>query len=113
LSARLLLIPLLTLGCNMPTRPYREPPPPGFKPTEIDYTDTDAFDAYFETALTQEDPVVVFRTGRSKPDWDDRLNAWLAAWNQGGRARQRRFAVRCRCRPSSWTATASASFDCW
>lgn len=87
-GAVLLVGALVAFGCTTPTRPYREPPPPGFKPTEIDYADTDAFDAYFETALTQEDPVVVIRTGRSKPDWDDRLNEWLAAWNQGGRVRE-------------------------
>src|SRR5262249_44121898 len=83
------LLFLAVSSCRMmPSRPYREPPPPDVKPTEIDYTDADAFDAYFETALTQQAPVIVIRTGRTRPDWADRLNAWLAAWNAGGRLRE-------------------------
>src|SRR5206468_887030 len=25
------------------------------------------------------------RTGRDRPDWGGRLNAWIAAWNAGGK----------------------------
>jgi hypothetical protein len=72
-------------GCHSPeSRPAPEPPPPGVRPTNFDYADTDAFDALFESALVNQDPVIVVHTGRSKPDWDGRLNAWIAAWNRGG-----------------------------
>src|SRR2546430_407138 len=51
-------------GCrNAPgTRPYREPPPPGVQSTIIDYVDADGFDALFESALTNQDPVIDIRT---------------------------------------------------
>jgi hypothetical protein len=56
---------------------------PDITPTRLDYIDTDGFDAVLENALVNQDPVVVVRTGRTKPDWDCRLNAWIAAWNRG------------------------------
>jgi hypothetical protein len=52
--------------------------------TDIDYVDTDGFDELFESALVNQDPVIVIHTGKTKPDWDGRLNAWIAAWNRGG-----------------------------
>jgi hypothetical protein len=67
-----------------PGRPYREPPPPDLKRTTIDYAETDAFDALFESALTNQDPAIVIQTTFEKPDWGPRLNAWIAAWNRGG-----------------------------
>lgn len=67
------------------TRPYNEPPPPGLEATVLDYVDTDGFDRLFEASLTNQDPVIVIRTDRDKPDWEPRLNAWIAAWNRGGR----------------------------
>jgi hypothetical protein len=92
------LAPLLLLGpggCKTPpARPYREPPPPDLKATAIDYTDSDAFDALFEAALTNQDPVVVIRTAREKPDWEPRLNAWIAAWNLGGKVGPPKATVR-------------------
>jgi hypothetical protein len=72
------------LGCQM-TRPFREPPPPDIQPTLIDYADTDAFDVLLESALTNQDPIIVVQTEYQKPDWGPRLNAWIAAWNLGGR----------------------------
>jgi hypothetical protein len=81
----LLLFLLITAGCHEPApRPAPQPPPPGVHTTNFDYADTDAFDALFESALVNQDPVIVVHTGRTKPDWDGRLNAWIAAWNRGG-----------------------------
>jgi hypothetical protein len=62
-----------------------EPPPADLTPTRIDYVDSDAFDALLESALVNQDPAIVIRTGHAKPDWGARLNAWIAAWNRGGR----------------------------
>jgi hypothetical protein len=74
-------------GCRTPkeTRPYRDPPPADVAATRLTYVDTDAFDALLESALTNQDPVIIIQTDRAKPDWDGRLNAWIAAWNRGGR----------------------------
>jgi hypothetical protein len=85
-----LAIPLLcasTLSCRATrtTRPYHEPPPPDIKPTVIDYVETDAFDRVFESALTNQDPVILVQTDAARPDWGPRLNAWIAAWNRGGK----------------------------
>jgi hypothetical protein len=81
-----LLLPAALTGCKSgaPGRPYRDPPPPDVKATTIDYTETDAFDALFELALTNRDPAIMIRTTYEKPDWGPRLNAWIAAWNRGG-----------------------------
>jgi hypothetical protein len=78
---------VVSTSCRHTTdsRPYREPPPSSVKPTTLEYTDADAFDALFESALVNQDAVIVIRTGREKPDWDGRLNAWIAAWNLGGK----------------------------
>ena len=62
---------------------------PDITPTRLDYVDTDGFDAVLENALVNQDPVIVVRTGKSRPDWDGRLNAWIAAWNRGGSGRPR------------------------
>jgi hypothetical protein len=82
----LLSYALATHGCASwkATRPYRDPPPPGIKPTIIAYVDSESFDSYLESALTTQDPVIVIQTNHQKPDWEGRLNAWLAAWNLGG-----------------------------
>jgi hypothetical protein len=61
------------------------PPPPDFAPTRIDYAETDAFDAVLESALVNQDPVILIQTPNEKPDWGAHLNAWIAAWNRGGR----------------------------
>lgn len=67
------------------TLPDHAPPDgPDITPTRIDYVDSDGFDAVLENALVNQDPVIVVRTGRPQPDWDGRLNAWIAAWNRGG-----------------------------
>jgi len=74
------------LGCkNPPTRPRLDPPPPGVQTTAIDFVDSEGFDNLFESALVNQDPAIVIHTGRSKPDWGPRLNAWIAAWNRGGK----------------------------
>jgi len=77
---------LLAAGCwtTRNTRSPVEPPPPDFRPTRIEYLDTDAFDGLFETALTNQDPAILVQTAERKPDWGGRLNAWIAAWNKGG-----------------------------
>ncbi len=83
-----LIAPLAaSLACkgSSDTRPYKEPPPPGLKPTTLQYADTEAFDALFETALTNQDPAILIKTNSRKPDWGGRLNAWIAAWNRGGK----------------------------
>ncbi len=67
------------------TRPYHEPPPPDIQPTVISYVETNAFDTLLESALTNQDPAILIRTDTSRPDWGPRLNAWIAAWNRGGR----------------------------
>jgi hypothetical protein len=81
-----LLVPLAAAGCLRPTRTYQDAPPPGVRATEIDYVDSDGFDALFESALVNQDPLIVVRTTHRQPDWGPRLNAWIAAWNQGGKA---------------------------
>jgi hypothetical protein len=65
---------------------------PDLTPTTLDYVDGDGFDALFEAALVSQDPVIVVRTGRTKPDWDGRLNAWVAAWNRSSARRPGRRA---------------------
>jgi hypothetical protein len=83
-------VPLLCAGVlscrsTRTTRPYREPPPSELSPTVLDYVEADGFDALFESALTNRDPVILIQTATSRPDWGPRLNAWIAAWNRGGR----------------------------
>jgi hypothetical protein len=90
LGAVLPLVPAVALavavGCkNSATRPAVEPPPPDLRPTTLDYADGEAFDGLFESALLNQDPAIVVRTTHTKPDWDGRLNAWIAAWNLGGK----------------------------
>jgi len=58
-------------------------------PTVIAYVDSDGFDNVLESALVNQDAAVIVRTTHDKPDWGPRLNAWIAAWNRGGRARGR------------------------
>jgi hypothetical protein len=62
---------------------------PDITPTAIEYVDSDAFDRLFEAALVNQDPVIAVNTGRETADWGARLNAWIAAWNRGGRSRSR------------------------
>ncbi|MBN9120789.1 MAG: hypothetical protein J0I06_16840 [Planctomycetes bacterium] len=80
----------VAVGCRT-TKPDR--PPPGAPdaqarpPVErVDYVDSDAFDAFLETALVNRQPVVVVQTGYDKPEWSARLNEWIAAWNTSRRA---------------------------
>lgn len=85
-----LVLPLLCLSAlscrsNRNVRTYRAPPPPDIKPAVLLYVETDAFDEMFETLLTNQEPVILIQTETSKPDWGPRLNAWIAAWNQGGK----------------------------
>jgi hypothetical protein len=79
---------LLALASCRSLQTLPDPAPgdgPDVTPTRIDYVDSDGFDALLEAALVNQDPVIVVRTGRSQPDWTGRLNAWIAAWNRGGR----------------------------
>jgi hypothetical protein len=91
-----LLLPLalafgMTAGCKVGPEPapVPEPAPEDVPVTRVAYVDADGFDAFLETALTNQDPVIVIQTDRGKPDWDGRLNAWIAAWNAGGAGRGR------------------------
>jgi hypothetical protein len=93
-SALPLLVCLALAGmvsCRSMQRSFKEdlPDNPDLTPTLIDYVDTDGFDALFEVALVSQDPVIVIRTGHSQPDWDARLNAWIAAWNRGDNSSRR------------------------
>src|SRR5262245_27669454 len=81
----LALVAVWSCSTSKSTRRYKEPPPPDIRPTVIQYVDSDAFDRILETALVTQDPVIVIQTGSSKPDWSGRLNAWIAAWNMGGK----------------------------
>jgi hypothetical protein len=83
----LLLFCLAAWSCRSSrnVRTYHAPPPPDIKPTLLQYVETDGFDELFETVLTSQEPVVIIQTGTSQPDWGPRLNAWIAAWNQGGK----------------------------
>jgi hypothetical protein len=86
LPLALLLVPLAG-SCSLwrVTRPQLDPPPPEVRPTRIEYTDTDVFDALLESALVNQDPAILIQTRYTTPEWGDRLNAWIAAWNLGGR----------------------------
>jgi hypothetical protein len=87
LGGAILLLCLAALSCRASrnVRTYHAPPPPDINPTNLQYVETDGFDELFESVLTNQDPVILIETGTSKPDWGPRLNAWLAAWNQGGK----------------------------
>jgi hypothetical protein len=63
--------------------------PLAVRPTVLDYVDSEAFDALFESALVNQDPAILVRSGLAKPDWGGRLNAWIAAWNAGGNGKGR------------------------
>ncbi len=86
-------VPLLALaGCQMFQSGKKGLPDeamPDLTPALVDYTDTDGFDAVFESHLVANAPAVVVRTEHTRPDWEGRLNAWIAAWNQGGKGRPR------------------------
>jgi hypothetical protein len=72
-------------SCSSPPKGRAPVPlPRDFTPTRIDYVDSDGFDALLESALVNQDPVIVIQTGHGKPEWGGRLNAWIAAWNRGG-----------------------------
>lgn len=64
---------------------------PDLTPVWLEYVDTDGFDALLETALVNESPVIIIQTQRTRPDWEGRLNAWIAAWNRSGKARARTY----------------------
>ena len=36
--------------------------------------------------LKNADPVILIQTETTKPDWGARLNAWIAAWDRGGKS---------------------------
>lgn len=84
-AVSLLCAALISCRSVRTTRPYREPPPPDIRPTVLDFVDSEGFDELFESVLTNQDPVIVVQTGSTQPDWGPRLNAWIAAWNRGGR----------------------------
>lgn len=85
LTSFLLCLSALSCRNTRNVRTYHAPPPPDITPTILRYVESDAFDELFETALTSQDPVILIQTETAKPDWGAHLNAWLAAWNRGGR----------------------------
>lgn len=93
---RLILVAIMAAcGCRLigerhsPRESQAPPPVVNMKPTVIDYVDTTGFDVLLEASLVNQDPVIIIRTPNDKPDWTGRLNAWIAAWNMGGKGRQR------------------------
>jgi len=95
----MLALPLVcafVLSCRSTrvTPAYPEPPPDGIKPTVIEYVEKDAFDELFESALVNQDAAILIQTETSRPDWGPRLNAWIAAWNRGGKTEEPRIKVR-------------------
>ncbi|HZZ76939.1 MAG TPA: hypothetical protein VFE62_00385 [Gemmataceae bacterium] len=82
----------IVVGCRTThdSQSDRRELPPSMEPTVLDYVDTDAFDVVFESALLNKDPVIIVRTPNEKPDWQGRLNAWIAAWNMGAKIEGRR-----------------------
>ncbi|MBU6175566.1 MAG: hypothetical protein KGQ60_17290, partial [Planctomycetes bacterium] len=83
---------LASVGCQ-PLFPARQsgdrPPILDLTPVVIEYADSEAFDNVLEAALVDQTPIITIRTPFTKPDWECRLNAWIAAWNQGGKNRTR------------------------
>lgn len=71
-----------------PVRQAKDPPPADIQATRIEYVDSDGFDALLETSLSNNDPVIIVQTRSTKPDWEGRLNAWIGAWNMGGKVEQ-------------------------
>jgi hypothetical protein len=83
---------LALAGCQalfLANKPAQPPAMPDLTPVVVDYTDNDGFDTVFEAALVDQAPVIIVRTENIKPDWEGRLNAWIAAWNRGGKNRAR------------------------
>ncbi len=82
---------LIVAGCRTPRDEQvdRSSALPPIQPTILQYVDTDAFDALFEASLKNHDPAIIVRTAHEKPDWEGRLNAWIAAWNRGGKGERR------------------------
>src|SRR5260370_6503659 len=78
---------LVAVSCRSTpeSRTFRDPPKSPVKPTVLRYVDTDGFDVMFEASLVNRDAVIIVRTENERPDWDGRLNAWIAAWNRGGK----------------------------
>ena len=85
----LLLATSLSCSAFQRTRPAQEPPPPNLQPTAIDYVDGDGFNQLLESALANEDPVILIQTDSERADWGPQLNAWLAAWNLGGKVERK------------------------
>lgn len=69
----------LVVGCKAAAPDPRPPDRP--RAARVDYVDSEAFDLLLETALVNRQPVVVIQTEYRKPEWDGRLNEWIAAWN--------------------------------
>lgn len=99
---------LLSLGvlamapCGCTILPTKPPPAPVLQPsspspkaaTVLPYADTEAFDLVFEAALRRGDAVIVVQTGQKGLEWQGRLNAWVAAWNEAAPLRERDRASR-------------------
>jgi hypothetical protein len=83
---------VLTVGCQSSTTRPEGPSTremPDLTPVVIDYIDTEGFDAMLEAALVDQAPVIFVQTTHRVPDWEGRLNAWIAAWNRSGRNRSK------------------------
>jgi hypothetical protein len=83
---------MLMVGCQSSTTRPEGPTAremPDLTPVLIDYIDTEGFDAVLEAALVDQAPVIVIQTTHRVPDWEGRLNAWIAAWNRTARNRSK------------------------
>ena len=82
---------LVAVSCRstQENRTFRDQPEAPVKPTVLRYVNTDGFDVMFEASLVNRDPVIIVRTENEKPDWEGRLNGWIAAWNKGGKIERR------------------------
>ena len=84
------LVSLTAAGCGASPRPNTPPPSSESRKdaTVIEYVDAEAFDLLLEAALNRQDAVIVVQTESTRPDWEGRLNAWIAAWNEGGKVQK-------------------------
>jgi hypothetical protein len=86
------IVVLALVGCRTARDSHYDeqpPPSPHIQPMILQYVDTDGFDAMFEASLINQDPAIIVRTEHEKPDWEGRLNAWIAAWNTGSKGEHR------------------------
>lgn len=85
------IVALFAAGCRTMRDSHYDAQPSSLpiQPTILQYVDSDGFDALFEASLISQDAVIIVRTDNEKPDWEGRLNSWIAAWNSGSKIERR------------------------